>query len=89
MLNKEDLGDRDDRVECLFSAVRSKNSILVKILVNEFKFDVNNCKDSKGRTAMHHAAAHGNDLMVYLLTEMSASVNELDFSSQSPLHLAV
>jgi len=72
------LGDKKDQISCLFSAVKNKNSELLRILVNELKMD-SGIKDNNGRTAMHEAATHGADLMIYMLAEMGLDTNTPDY----------
>lgn len=46
------------------------------------------CADSKGRTALHYAATHGNEAIVKTLIEHNANANARDLNGNTPLHLA-
>lgn len=46
------------------------------------------CADSKGRTALHFAATHGNEDIVKTLISHNANLNAKDLNGNTPLHLA-
>jgi len=76
----------------LFTAIAEGRGVLVQRLLRDgdkdFKHLMLTSKDSKGQTAMHHAARVGNVDILFLLSDAGADSNALDNNSRTPLDVA-
>ena len=79
----------EEQLDCLFHTIQANNFELLRFLVNDVKIDLNSIKDKDVCHAIHVAAKHGNDLMIYMIGEMGADVNAPDNRGNTPLHVAV
>lgn len=84
-----DLGARDNNLNTLLHAVAGQESggvgVAQQVLSRGVALDA---KNSSGDTALHLAAASGNEPIVRLLVGQGASTNERNNSGDSPLHLS-
>jgi ankyrin repeat protein len=73
----------------VFKTIETNNFQLLRFLINDVKLNLKKLTDKEGRTIMHVAAQHGNDLMIYMLGELGADINAPGPGGNTPLHIAV
>ncbi len=70
-------------VEAIFG-----NIYLVSQLLEQEPGELTHATDKTGKTALHWAAARGNDALVQLLLDHDADIDARDTNGNTPLHLA-
>jgi len=78
---------RENPGEALLAAVKKNTAFMVKMLVAEYKSDVN-FVDSDGNTALFWAGWFGNSEIVKFLVDSRAVVSTRNKKNQTPLHWA-
>src|SRR5947209_16654833 len=82
-------GRNNDGWTPLYRAAYSGHLEIVKLLVVEFKADVND-RDDYGMTPLHLAASNGHlEVVKLLVVEFKADVHAKDRCKKTPLHKAV
>ena len=90
-LSEDKVEDQSELIKQLMDAAKNGKIEKVKYLIEEKTVDVNSADDTKAHnTALHHAAEHGQDIIIEYLIDSGAQKDVQDaMFGMTPLYLAV